>query len=114
MRRVAEECFEPARAHFGPLRITSFYRSPELNKAIGGAAKSQHMLGEAIDIDHDDNMALFHWLKANVIFDQIICEYPDATGEPAWVHVSYRDSPRHNVLVAVKVNGRTVYRPWTA
>ncbi len=51
---LAENVFEPIRKHFGkPIHISSGYRSAELNKAIGGAASSQHCSGEAIDIDMD-------------------------------------------------------------
>ena len=52
MRLLAENIFEPLRAYVGgPIKINSFYRSPELNKAIGGSTKSQHCYGQAIDID---------------------------------------------------------------
>ena len=49
---LAENIFEPLRAYVGgPIKINSFYRSPELNKAIGGSSKSQHCHGQAIDLD---------------------------------------------------------------
>ena len=52
MKLLAEEIFEPLRAYVGgPIKINSFFRSPELNKAIGGSTKSQHCHGQAIDID---------------------------------------------------------------
>ena len=52
MVKVAEEVFEPLRTYVnGPIKINSFYRSPELNKAIGGSSKSQHCQGQAIDLD---------------------------------------------------------------
>ena len=49
MKLAACRVFEPVRRHYGkPIRINSFFRSQELNKAIGGARNSQHMKGEAI------------------------------------------------------------------
>lgn len=65
-----------------------------LNVAVKGSATSQHMKGQAIDIDADifnnglSNYQIFHWLKDNVDFDQLIWEYGNSR-EPAWVHVSY-------------------------
>lgn len=98
MRTVAEACFEPARAHFGKaILVSSFYRSPALNAAIGGSPTSDHCLGRAIDLDSDDpsNLDLFNWLRENVPFDQLINEFPDEHGNPDWVHISYR-SPSTN------------------
>lgn len=95
MEQVAKQCFEPLRLWYGkPIGISSFYRSPELNKAIGGSKTSQHCKGQAIDIDADmfhngiSNSDIYHWLLHNVEFDQLIWEYGD-DHNPAWVHVSY-------------------------
>ncbi len=91
MQHVAE-LFEQIRAHFGvPIGISSFYRSPALNKKIGGAKNSQHTLGEAIDIDADifggvTNAQIFEFAKT-LDFDQLIWEYGD-DNNPAWVHIS--------------------------
>lgn len=94
MKEVANRCFEPLREHFGiPLHINSFYRSEELNKAIGGASNSQHLYGEAIDIakvpgTEITNAKIFAWLVSNVDFDQCIWEN-GSDKEPDWVHISY-------------------------
>jgi len=89
MRLVANVCFEPLRNWYrNPITINSFYRCPDLNKRVGGSKTSQHMTGEAIDIDvHDDdeNRKLFDWCKDNLEFDQLIWEYGGK-----WVHISYR------------------------
>lgn len=91
MRHVAE-LFEQIRAHFGkPIGISSFYRSPALNKAVGGAKTSQHVRGEAIDIDADifggvKNSEIFAFAKT-LDFDQLLWEFGN-TNEPAWVHIS--------------------------
>ncbi len=124
MQRVANDCFEPLRrAKNIPLGISSFFRCPTLNKAIGGSVTSQHCATEdskginaaAIDIDADiyggiTNKEIFNWLKANVEFDQLISEFPDETGEPRWVHISKREhTNRNQVLKAIRKNGRVSY-----
>ena len=115
MQLLANRVFEPLRKWVeGPIRINSFYRSPELNKAIGGSARSQHCKGQAIDIDdtygHRTNASMFTYIKNHLDFDQIIWEFGDDKN-PAWVHVSYvsEEDNRHRCLKAVKKNGKTHY-----
>jgi len=115
MKAVAENVFEPLRAHVGgPIKINSFYRSINLNVAIGGAKSSQHTRGEAIDIDdtfgHMSNKDMFAFIKDELDFDQLIWEFGDDEN-PDWVHVSYA-SPKNNrrrMLKAEKKDGKTVY-----
>jgi hypothetical protein len=117
MQALAENVFEPLRKHFGhPIYITSFYRSPELNKAIGGSSKSQHCKGQAIDIDDvigsSTNADFFNYIKNNLEFDQLIWEFGNDKN-PNWVHVSYNaDNNRGNILKAFKENGKTKYSIW--
>lgn len=93
MKYLAENVFEPLREHFGkPIAISSFYRSQAVNKAIGGALSSQHLTGEAMDIDAQifgglTNAEIFNWIKENLNYDQLIWEGGSVT-EPDWVHVS--------------------------
>ena len=93
MRLVSEKVFEPLREHVGyPIKINSFYRGPELNKAIGGSRKSQHCHGQAMDIDDTigwmSNADMFNFIKDNLSFDQMIWEF-GSDENPNWVHVSY-------------------------
>ena len=113
--KVTCKCvFEPIREHFNqPIYISSFYRSPELNTAIGGSKKSQHCKGEAIDIDDvygdTKNSQIFEYIKDRLDFDQLIWEFGDDQN-PSWVHVSYRlGNNRRRVLKAYKSQGRTRY-----
>ena len=115
MTGVAENIFEPLRKWVdGPIKINSFFRSPELNKAIGGSSKSQHCEGRAIDIDdvygYKTNAEMYTWIKENLDFDQIIWEF-GTDKNPDWVHVSYvsSDENRMRCLKAEKINGKTVY-----
>lgn len=115
MKAVAENIFEPLRAYVGgPIKINSFYRSVNLNVAIGGAKSSQHTRGEAIDIDdtfgHMSNSDMFKFIKDELDFDQLIWEFGD-DNNPAWIHVSYvsAENNRRRILKAEKKQGRTVY-----
>ena len=110
---LAENIFEPIRKHFGvPIFVSSGYRSKELNTAIGGSLASQHLLGQALDLDMDGtkngvtNKMVFDYIKENLNFDQLINEF-----DYSWVHVSYNPSgkQRKQILNAVKVGGKTSY-----
>ena len=115
MKLLAEEIFEPLRMYAnGPIKINSFFRSPELNKAIGGSTKSQHCHGQAIDLDdtygHLTNAEMFEFIREHLDFDQMIWEFGN-DDNPDWVHVSYV-SPKDNrnrCLLAYKDNGKTKY-----
>ena len=113
MKLITEKVFEPLRKFVGgPIKINSFYRSPELNIAIGGSKKSQHCKGQAIDLDdtygHRSNASMFTYIKNLLDFDQIIWEFGDDRN-PAWVHVSYvsEEKNRRRCLKAIKKNGKT-------
>ena len=115
MRLLAEEIFEPLRAYVGgPIKINSFFRSPDLNTAIGGSSKSQHCKGQAIDIDDTfgnmTNAEMYHWIKDNLDFDQMIWEFGD-DDNPNWVHISYvsEKDNRNRCLKAYKEKGKTKY-----
>ena len=120
MRLLAHWIFEPLRKWVGgPIKINSFYRGPELNKAIGGSNKSQHCHGQAVDIDdtyrHKTNAEMFNYIKDNLEFDQMIWEFGDAKN-PNWVHVSYVNpgENRNRCLVAFRKDGRTQYANYVA
>lgn len=96
--------------------ISSWYRCPRLNKAIGGSVNSDHMTGRSIDIDSTsdiNNAEIFEFIMKNCDFDQLIWEFGTDT-DPSWVHVSYRSGQnRKQVLRAIKVQGKTIYRNFT-
>ena len=115
MTALAENIFEPLREWVGgPIKINSFFRSVELNKAIGGSSKSQHCQGRAIDIDdvygHKTNAEMYNWIKENLNFDQMIWEF-GTDDNPDWVHISYvsEDGNRNRCLKAEKKDGKTAY-----
>ena len=115
MKLVANNVFEPLRVFInGPIKVNSFFRSPDLNKAIGGATKSQHCKGQAIDIDDTygkaTNAEMYWWIKENLDFDQMIWEFGN-NDNPDWVHVSYvsPDKNRNRCLKAYREDGKTKY-----
>ena len=118
---LAANILQPLREHFGqPVRITSGYRCPELNRRLGGAEASQHTLGLAADIKIRgvSNLAIAEWIRCHCSYHQLILEHWDpARGKSSgWVHVSTFPEPSLNkrrLLVASKDGRRTVYRSVT-
>ena len=115
LKKLAIFVFEKIRSKFNtPIYIISGYRSKELNDAVGGATKSDHMNGMAIDIDMDDkgtvtNKEIFNYVKDNLEFSKLIYEFGNDEN-PDWVHISYDENNLNNtVLKAVKINGKTKY-----
>jgi zinc D-Ala-D-Ala carboxypeptidase len=125
MSLLSEEIFEPLREYVGgPIRINSFFRSKELNKAVGGAHKfidgayvatSQHCKGEAFDLDdsygHKTNAEMYEFIKDNLSYDQLIWEF-GSDENPSWLHVSYvsEEENRNVRLKAYKESGKTKYK----
>ena len=114
MKKLAKNVFEPLREWASePIKVNSFYRSPDLCDAIRSSRNSQHTKGQAIDIDatgDKTNADLFHYIKDNLAFDQLIWEHGDSEN-PDWIHVSYvgPSGNRGNVLKAVKQGRKTTY-----
>ena len=116
MTLLSVKVFEPLREWVGgPIRINSFYRGPELNKAIGGSERSQHCKGEAVDIEcpGTSNYTVAKFIEDNIDYDQLILEfYTPGIPDSGWVHVSYvGEGNRKQSLTAMKENGKTVYKP---
>ena len=107
---LCERVLEPIRIKFGPINISSGYRSKTLNHYIGGSLNSQHCEAKAADIDMDgmgsvSNKEIFEYIKNELEFDQLINEF-----NYGWVHVSYNlGKNRRQILDALKVNNKTVY-----
>ena len=95
---------DPLREKYGkPIVVSSGYRCPKLNKAVGGVARSQHTKGEAADIrcvsdSRAENKRLFDLIVASGLpFDQLIDEY-----NYDWVHVSFKDGANRRQILHVK------------
>lgn len=103
LEALCQNVLEPLRHRFGPIVISSGFRSPAVNRLIPGAAPaSQHTKGEAADIvvgTPERATALYRFIRDHLDFDQLIWEPIDAP-VPRWIHVSYtrRRKNRHSVL----------------
>lgn len=93
-----------------PITVTSWYRSPDLNHAIGSSPTSQHIRGEAVDFvapRYGTPAQIVHRLmEIGAQYDQLILEFADRPSG-GWVHVSWTDKPRMQVL-AIDGNGTRV------
>jgi len=107
IKNLTDLCYgvlEPVRAKFDKaITITSGYRSPDLNRAIGSKSDtSQHCKGEAWDFEIAgvSNLQVALWINNNCDFDQLILEYwKDGEPNSGWVHCSFKDgSNRKQVL----------------
>ena len=112
LKYLCENVMQPLRDWYGkPINITSGYRSPKLNKAIGGSTTSDHCLGCAIDftLPKEDYKEVFEYIKANLPHDQIINEF-----NFQWIHVSFRSSGNRKQSLAAYKNaiGQTKYKPY--
>jgi len=113
LQRTVDFLLQPLRDAVGPIRISSGYRNPSLNRAIGGSRSSQHCKGEALDLQfwemgEMNNKAIYDWiLDSGIEFDQMINEF-----DFSWIHVSLvKKGNRMQVLEAFKdEDGDTKYR----
>ncbi len=113
LQMLIRDLIQPIRDGIGPIRVSSGYRNPELNRAIGGSRKSQHCKGEALDLQFWEmgkmnNKAIYDWvLESGVEFDQMINEF-----DFAWIHISLKgEENRRQVLEAYKdEDGDTKYK----
>ncbi|HLP05102.1 MAG TPA: D-Ala-D-Ala carboxypeptidase family metallohydrolase [Paludibacter sp.] len=107
---LVNNVLDPVREMLGePIIINSGYRSLRVNKAAGGVATSQHLSGEAADMDCSDNAKLFHLIRDHFVFDQLIWEGGDDK-QPAWVHVSYKLQGNRGEVKQMKViKGKKTY-----
>lgn len=103
LKQVAQNILEPLRKHFDTAFFpSSGYRSLALNRAIHSKDTSQHIKGQAVDIEMPgvSNFDLAEWIYKNLDFDQLILEFYEPNDpHSGWVHCSYVDKARrHNVL----------------
>lgn len=105
MKIVARGILEPIRAHYKfPFSPTSFYRCTDLNRAIGSKDTSQHVKGEAVDLELAgvSNYDLACWIRDNLKFDQLILEsYTLGVPSSGWVHCSLVEGDNRNQVLTI-------------
>jgi len=115
LKLLCERVLQPVRDHFGRVKVTSGYRSPELCVAIGSSINSQHAKAEAVDFEcvGVDNAEVADWVHINLETDQLILEYY-TPGEPnsGWIHASFVEfNPRRQYMRAYREDKKTKYKP---
>ena len=110
MKQLCREVLEPLRQHYGkPIRVTSGYRCPLLNAAVGGVTNSQHLYGEAADLSVPSEAVArdwFQWLAHHTDFDQLLFEHSSRLRN-RWLHLSCkwdRKRNRHQAIYNYKVS----------
>lgn len=103
LRQLCVNILEPIRDRFAcPIVISSGFRCPELNAAVGGVPGSQHVIGQAADIlvpGYGDPLRVCQAIKeSSLLYDQLIFEYA------SWTHVSWSHTPRRMDLT-IDANG---------
>ena len=112
LQDLVDNVLQPLRDKFGPIVVTSGYRSPELNKKIGGSTTSHHCYGYAADFEvlGMDNRELAIYIRDNLKFTQLILEFYDGRPDSGWVHCAYNENDlKGQVLTASRINGKTQY-----
>ena len=112
---LTHNVLQKVREAHGRTTVNSSFRCLDLNRAIKSSDKSQHVKGEAADIECPaiDNLKLARWIASNVDFDMVLLEfYTQGIPDSGWVHVSYKavGNNREKELTAVKIKGKTVYK----
>ena len=104
---LCENVLEPLRRHLNvPIVISSGYRCPALNSAVGGSPTSQHMRGQACDIhipSVSQGKQWMEWIMDNTTFDQLIWER-NSQGTH-WIHVSCKPDTKQNRQQVLWIGG---------
>ena len=114
LKTLVETILQPLRDHYGmSVRVSSGYRSLELNRLVGGSTNSDHCKGQAADIEISgiSNGDLAKYIADNFKFTQVILEfYTQGIPDSGWVHISYNaNNLKCETLTASIINKKTVY-----
>lgn len=105
LKALCRQVLQPLRDALGPISISSGYRCPKLNAAVGGVATSFHTRGQAADIvpaaGNCTLMDIGRWIQENCEFEELIWEFG------GWIHVAYAPDPQGQVLKYWREGGKT-------
>ena len=107
LKLVALSILEPIRERYGAFTPNSGFRCQELNTAIGSSPNSQHIKGQAVDVEvvGVDNYNLACWCQDNLKFDQLILECYDGSPHSGWVHISYIENKNRSQVLTISSKG---------
>ena len=118
LRHLVQSVLDPLRAELGPIRVTSGYRSPDVNRAIGGSSTSQHVSGQAADIvlvhDHDARQVAEVLFLLDLEVDQVIWYAPEVGGHVHVSHARHGRNRRQFLHCYRNQDGEKVYRTYRA
>lgn len=97
-----------------PIIVNSGYRSPIVNKAVGGAQNSQHLTGEAVDFICPGFGSVEEVVRAiassQIPYDQIISEFvPKGGGNGGWCHISFTAKPGRKQALVIDHDGTRMF-----
>ena len=98
LEHTIEQLDELRKLYGHKIVITSGYRCPALNKAVGGKPNSQHVKGQAADLKWDENLLQF--IIDNYHYDQLIEETSKRT---KWIHISFNKEKERMQYIKLKV-----------
>lgn len=99
LKRLCEEVLQPIRNRYGePIKVTSGYRSPQLNSKLKGSATSQHCKGEAADIDCENNERLFNIIISMINNNEIEVGQLIDEKKYSWIHISLPYHKKNQIL----------------
>jgi len=108
LMEIAQKMDEVRRLLGKPIYVSSGFRNPEVNKAVGGSATSDHVKGLAVDFtcpEFGTVKEVFDAIRKSALrYDQIISEF-----DGSWVHIGFGKRLRHEQLIAKRINGKVVY-----
>ncbi len=109
MEAIAVHVLEPLRKIVGPIRINSGFRSPALNKQVGGVETSLHLYPpgagavdiEAVSASVSNTELAQHLIGLGLPFYRLLLEHPSDSPRGGWVHVGYKKSQNLQQVLTV-------------
>lgn len=97
---LVNDILQPIRDKYGkPITVTSGFRSPSVNRLVGGSANSQHCKGEAADVKCEDNKELWDLIVNMIDNEEITVGQLIDEKKLSWIHISLPNEKRRNQIL---------------